>query len=316
MPTQPLTHHEILGLVAPYARRGRQVDLPASDRLQRRLNFKPVEHADAASPALRETLELENPAPGSFRLTRVLTRVDGLAARLQAEGGEPGELLARIEAVPVGRGFSEGPGWALALCHRVDLGVAGPQLVLVDGEARAGGLRLGIQLGGGRGTLAEFTLQGLEDEKLDLPEDLLAVLGWPWSRLMMAARGWRGHLRLARKEPVRSGQAESELARAAAHLARTLAEPPARFHERLLGARWRVTLRRGVPLLVCFALIAGTATLPRFELAQDSIMRMLIFHFPPLLLIAFFCLREMPRIEIPPLPRRPTAAAWRTPPPP
>jgi hypothetical protein len=292
------------------------VDLPASDRLQRRLHFQAVEHAPPDAAALRETLELENPAPGHFRLTRVLTRTDGLAARLQAEGSEPGELLACIEAVPVGRGFAEGPGWALALCHRAEPGVAGPQLILVDGEARAGGLRLGIQLGAGRGSVAEYTLQGIEDEKLELPEDLLAVLGWPWSRLMMAARGWRGHLRLARKEPARSGQAEAELARAATHLARTLAEPPARFHERLRGARWRVTLRRGVPLLVCFALIAGTATLPRFELAQDSIMRMLIFHFPPLLLIAFFCLREMPRIEIPPLPRRLTAAAWRSPPPP
>jgi hypothetical protein len=309
--THPLTHHEILGLVAPYARRGRQVDLQASDRLQRRLLFKPVEHA----AALQETLELDDRGTGRLRLTRVLTRPDGLAARLQAEGGDAAELLARIEAVPIERGFAAGPGWALGLCHRLEAAGGDMQLLLTEGQARAGGLLLAVQLGGGRGAVAEFTLQGEDGEKLDLPEDLLAVLGWPWSRLMMAAQGWRGHLRLARKEPARSRQAEAELARAAAHLARTLAEPPARFHERLRGARWGVTLRRGVPLLGCIALIAGTASLPRFDLAQDSVFRMLIFHFPPLLLIAFFCLREMPRIEIPPLPRRLTAAAWRQPPP-
>jgi hypothetical protein len=38
---------------------------------------------------------------------------------------------------------------------------------------------------------------------------------------------------------------------------------------------------------------------------------MLIFNAPPLLLGLFFCLREMPRIEIPPLPRPSAAGAWR-----
>ena len=42
---QPLTHHEIMSLVAPFARSGRHVDLAASDRPQRRLAFKLVEHA-------------------------------------------------------------------------------------------------------------------------------------------------------------------------------------------------------------------------------------------------------------------------------
>ena len=39
-------------------------------------------------------------------------------------------------------------------------------------------------------------------------------------------------------------------------------------------------------------------------------IRMLMFHSPPLLLIAFFCMRELPRIEIPPLPRRSFALRW------
>jgi hypothetical protein len=40
---------------------------------------------------------------------------------------------------------------------------------------------------------------------------------------------------------------------------------------------------------------------------------MLIFNAPPLLMVAFFCMREMPRIEIPPWPRRSRATAWRVP---
>ena len=41
----PLSHHDILGIVEPFTRRSRQLDLAASDRLNRRLLFKPIEHA-------------------------------------------------------------------------------------------------------------------------------------------------------------------------------------------------------------------------------------------------------------------------------
>jgi hypothetical protein len=74
-----------------------------------------------------------------------------------------------------------------------------------------------------------------------------------------------------------------------------------------------VTLRRTVPLLASLALVAGAAGFPALELADDSPIRLLVFSSPPLLLALFFCLREMPRIEIPPLPRPSTASAWREP---
>jgi hypothetical protein len=95
------------------------------------------------------------------------------------------------------------------------------------------------------------------------------------------------------------------------HLARTLNEAPQRFHERLHRRRWGVTLRRAMPALGGIGLLLGAAAVPRIDLAEDSVLRMLIFHAPPLLLVAFFCLREMPRIEIPPLPRAPGARQWR-----
>jgi hypothetical protein len=39
---------------------------------------------------------------------------------------------------------------------------------------------------------------------------------------------------------------------------------------------------------------------------------MLIFNAPPLLLMLVFCLREVPRLEIPPLPRASKVPTWRT----
>jgi hypothetical protein len=72
-----------------------------------------------------------------------------------------------------------------------------------------------------------------------------------------------------------------------------------------------VYVRRATPLLACALLIGSTAALPRAHLAEHSALRMLIFNLPPLLMGLFFCLREIPRIEIPPPPRRPRGAAWR-----
>ena len=40
MNAPPLTHHDILALAEPFARRGRRVDLAASDRIARRVVFQ------------------------------------------------------------------------------------------------------------------------------------------------------------------------------------------------------------------------------------------------------------------------------------
>ncbi|MBP7667316.1 MAG: hypothetical protein KA774_10750, partial [Burkholderiaceae bacterium] len=95
---QPLTHHQILALVAPFSRAGWQVDLAASQRLERRLAFRPVQHpaADGAHPPLSETLWLHAPEGEPFTLRRVLTASDGLEAELEASGGDAGALLARL----------------------------------------------------------------------------------------------------------------------------------------------------------------------------------------------------------------------------
>jgi hypothetical protein len=320
VPMQPLTHHEILGLVEPFTRRGRRLDLALSNRLERRLLFKPVDHAgDAAgAPALRENLRLENPEPDRFLLTRVLSLAGGLEATLEAEGPAPGELLARVEAVPPQSQFRAGPGYRIALSQRAEAGTgnvpdgsAPVRVILKRGEVEVAALRLTLRVPVVKGISGEIELLAAAGDSIELPEDLLAVLGWDWDRLVRAQDRWRANLRLRGLGLDRSRDAAAKLETMARHLALTLAEPPRRFHQRLVRQRWSVTLRRSIPLLVCAGLIGAAAALPQFGIGQDSIVRLLIFQSPPLLLGLAFTMRELPRIELPPWPRPSKARTWR-----
>jgi hypothetical protein len=310
---QPFTHHEILGLIEPFTLRGRRVDLGASDRLERQLRFQPVEHSGSGGePALADRLQLENPWPGTFRLTRVLGTAGGLQATLQAEGPDPAALLARIEAVDPRHPFVSGPGFEIARSYRVEgPDDRSPRLVLTQAVACLDGLTLTLEVPKRNGVPAEFVLRPTDGDALDLPQDLLAVLGWSWGCLYPGRDGWSGSIRLRGKGPGRSRDAEAKLEAGMRHLARTLAEPPARFHEQRTRARWTVVLRRAMPLLFILGLMAGIATLAQFEVAQNTVVRVLLFHLPALLLMLSFGVREIPRIEIPPLPRASRMSDWR-----
>lgn len=324
----PLSHHEILGLVEPFTRRGRQVDLAASDRATRRLRFKPIDHpaAGAAQPALQETLHLESAGPARWRLKRVLTLPGGLQAGLEAEGSAPAELLARVAAIPLQRQFAAGAGFVLARQQRLkargplapealadEAALAAAPVLMHQATAQLDGLRLQIKVSPVKGISAEIDLEPADGETLELPDDLLAVLGWRWARLIPRQHGWTTRLRLRGEGLKRSRDAEAQLDRAVHHLARTLAEPPARFHDQRVAARWGVVVRRTLPLIGSAVMIAAAAVFAKLEpeLAQDSVFRMLIFHAPPILLVILFSLNELPRVEIPPLPRRPRGSHWR-----
>ena len=121
MASTPLSHHDILALVEPFTRRGRHVDLPASDRMERRLRFKPVEHA--GEPALLDTLQLDSFESGSFQLTRTLSRCDSLHATLQIGGPDPAALLAQVEAVAPPHQFVAGPGFVIARSYSLQRSV-------------------------------------------------------------------------------------------------------------------------------------------------------------------------------------------------
>jgi hypothetical protein len=317
MSASPLTHHEILTLVEPFAQRGRHVDLAASDRLERRLVFKPVDHpgTSPAMPELRETMQLQCWEGGRFELTRELAGADGVQARLEAHGAQPAALLAQVEAVAPQRHFSAGPGFVVWRSYRVATGKAAssdtPELLLTSGGVRVDGLILTLTLPAVRGVSPELVLQATDLEPLDLPEDLLAVLGWDWARLIRDKSGWKTRLRLRGDERRRTRGTEAALERAAVHLARTLSEPPSCFHDRLLAARWGVVFRRAIPSLTALCLIVAVAIVPRVAQVENPGRWLLLFHLPTALLALSFFLQELPQFEIPPLPRRSGAAGWR-----
>jgi len=76
--SQPLTHHQLLALVTPFSRDGRDLDMAATDRAARRLVFKPLSHSLPASPlhealSFQEVLTLSQIQAGIWRLSRDLS---------------------------------------------------------------------------------------------------------------------------------------------------------------------------------------------------------------------------------------------------
>jgi hypothetical protein len=179
------------------------------------------------------------------------------------------------------------------------------------GIVHAGGLVMTMKVPTVSGISAEIAIVRAGSTRADLPDDLLEVLGRGWARLDAGPSGWTSHTGLGGRGVARYRDAEARLRRAAAHLARTFSEPPARYAERLRAARWSVAARRSVPLTAVVALVGAAALFPSLGLSRESPVWMLIFNAPPLLLALFFSLREMPRITLPRAPRRVRDDAWR-----
>ncbi len=322
MSTAPLSHHEILQLVEPFTRAGRPVDLAASDRGARKLAFRSRTHPGAApdGQALKEELVLESLGTGTCRLTRTLTHASGLQARVQAMGMQPAELLAWVEALPIERHFSSGPGFLLAR----DYQALGSALAVLsrgqlhvrptsDDDQPVPALSMTLDVSRVRGVAADIVLTAPRDP-LALPDDVLAVLGWHWTRLVperAGSPGWKSRLRLRGSPAQRTAKAEAALDRAAAHLALTLAEPPAAYHDRHRRVRLGVVLRRSIPLLTPLVLVAVILLLPRFDTSENPGLWMLLYHVPTLLIVLSFCVQELPTLKPPPWPRRSKAASWR-----
>ena len=319
MPTPPLTHHEILGLVEPFARRGRQVDLGASDRAARRIAFRPVEHTD---PALREELQLDSLGTGSFKLTRTLTHPGGARATLQGSGDDPAVLLARFEHVPLQRHFDLEAGLVIARSYQFETFAgrnagdpAMARVILRRGEARLDGLQLAFDIPLVRGVSAEITLTPAPGESLALPQDLLAVIGWDWARLIRKKDVWVSRHRLRGDGQRRTDGAERALRQAVSHLQAVLAAPPAAFHPRFALARWGVVLRRSIPTLTALGMIGGVLILPRLAPDQDPGVFLALHYAPIALLAVAFGLQELPQFEFPPLPRPLRHGDWHQGPP-
>jgi hypothetical protein len=313
MSTLPaLTHHEIVALVEPLVRAGRRVDLAASDRDARRIALRGVERP--GTPPLHEALSLDCRQPQRLVLERTLTRPDGVAATLSASGPDAGELLRQIDAVPPSRQFSEGPGWVIARSGEVWARPGSDELFMARGLIAVEGLRceLTLRLPHLRSVAGDIRIEAEPGHRLELPEDLLAVLGWDWVRLERKRDAWVSKLRLRGAALVRSARAERALLRAAPHLARVLAEPPAQFHQRHLAARWGVMLRRSIPTATALGMIGGALVLPRLADAQALAGLWMALHYVPIALLALsFTLQEMSQFEIPRWPRKPRLERWR-----
>ncbi|WP_295401066.1 hypothetical protein [uncultured Thiocystis sp.] len=316
---KPLTHHEILSLMAPFTQRGRHVDLAASDRGQRRLVFHPIEHppTDDLPIAVREVLSLEIPDSGNPWLARTVSDGSGLLSAVAAVGPDAGSLLEQIEAVPIQRQFRIHSGIWVARSYLIEW-VAGEKAslgaftrpVIVEARARVAGVNLELKADRYIRHSVEIRLTADPDAKLMIPEDLLAVLGWNWRPLREFVDHWRGNIRVPAKEPKRTADIEDKLDRTITHLARTLDQSPNRFHPRHQRARWRVTFQRLIPLSIGLALLALTPAIQWIEMEEGSILRLLIFNAPLIILVGLFMLREMPRIEVPPIPRPLPNAGW------
>jgi hypothetical protein len=311
---KPLTHHEILSLVGPFAARDVHVDLQASDRAERLLAFKPIayEADDPPGTEVHARLYLENPESGGFRLIRMLHHASGAEASLHIDGDDPGAMLERVQAVNPGQQFETRRGILIARSYRLatDASAADPAPELTRAEAKIGAIRLTLNARTGRGMPVELELSADDSNLPHIPQDLLAVLGWAWRPLRRIGRRWRGTLRVARDEPTRTSDAESKLARTVAHLAETLARPPSLYHSGFSHRRWTVALRRALPLLTGLAVLAATPLIQLLDMGDRSLLRLIIFHAPPLLMVGMFMLKEMPNFEIPPLPRRLRDDAW------
>jgi hypothetical protein len=185
------------------------------------------------------------------------------------------------------------------------------RLELTRGKAIIANLEVVLNADSVKGYPVQIDLLPTVAGAVELPDDLLAVIGWSWSPLRKTPAGWSGKVGARSREPQRSRDLEAKLDKAAAHLAATLAQPPAFFHDGLRRARWVVTFRRGIPLLIFVGLMGVAAALTKIEIPPGSIINLLIMGAPPLLLFAAFGMRDAPPLEIPPLPGRAKAASWQ-----
>lgn len=322
---KPLTHHEILKLIGPFTRRGRHADMTATERAERRLVFKPIERPSPLPEArsLREDLELEVSERNTYRLTRTLTARAGsdargcLSATLTAAGPDCGALLDQIERFPPARHFPVHQGIPLQRCYRLAAGARRTEeaaeawtVVLTRTRAEVRGVTLEVDADRGGDMPAQLRLGAPSGQRLQIPPDLIAVLGRHIRPLEDYTDEWRGTIKAREKLPARTPEMEDKLERIVVHLAETLSQSPRSFHHRHRGARWRVTLQRATPLLLTLGLIAATPAVSLLPMGEGTLLRMLIFHAPPLMLASLFLFNEIPRIEIPPLPRPLRQERW------
>lgn len=307
----PLTHHDILTLVAAFARHGRRVDLAASDRSARKIAFQTITHTEVGEPGftLVESLYLETPRPEQYRVVRELRHANGTTACLQVDSSSPEAAYERVLAMPPENQFTLVAGLPVAHSYTVDL-TRSSMAWLTAAEAHIGAIQLRLTTQAGGRVPAEITLHGADDYQF--PEDLLAVLGWAWRPLRWRRGCWNSLLYVTRREPQCSLDLQARFDHTVAHLATTLAAAPREFHLRFKQARWRAALQRAIPLLACAAVLASLPVLQVLLFNRGFEMPPWVLGLPPLLLVGALLAgsQHIPEIVLPPLPRPLGPDAW------
>jgi len=297
-----LTHHQILGLIEPFARRGYRLDMAGSDRLQRRLRFVSAAGVNA-SQAPRESLLLESSGEGEFRLTRSAQIGGAPPALLQCEGDEVALLLQSVQAVDAWRQIVHGDGY-LVVWH-LHLRPAG-RSVVSGAVAQLPGVTMTMDTPHKVTGRAKVDIRS-HAGRLNLPDDLFAVLGRHWSLLQRDGTVWRFTMR------ARAGNAEQRFDRAVRHMQQALAQSPQRFHQQHWLARWGVSARRSMLMAAWASLLLLVAAAQPLWLARDSAWPLLLAAVPSALLWGCYQFAERPRLSWPRRPRAPDATQWLEP---
>lgn len=314
-----------MSLVAPFSAAGLRLDLAGSDRSARVLKFQSAEHPEGtvAPFGVRETVLLDASLAGLYQLTRQMEPLVATTgapcaispAKGEVFGNEPGVLLARLARVPLARHFETLGQFVVSRDYEVvcalddsDQVIGEPVVVLLGARVQCRGVLLKFSCEHDDPLRVEMS--PAEAGRLRIPPDLLAVLGKSWRAAYDYGDHWRSTIRINRHEPMRTNEAEQRIADAVAHLAQTLSAPPGVFHHQHRPNRWRVMFRRAIPLGGCVALIGAALLMGQLPIGDGSIAQMMVFHAPPLLLIGLFLFRELPRFEVPPIPRKLRYARW------
>ncbi len=311
----PLTHHDIMRLMGPLTSRGHSLDLERTDRARRVLVFHPQEIEGSPShPPLTASLRLELPAFGRpHRLTRTLTAqaLPGATATMIVEGKELELMLGALELVPASRQIECREGVEISRSYRITLEENQAAPTLVEARALFDGLKLEF-VGVERSVVYDIRLTATDGRAWSLPTDFFAVIGSSWRPLRPITRGSsdrQAGVRPPLREPQRTRALERHLDEAIAHCRHTFARTPAHFHQDHQGARWRVVGQRGLPLVVAIAGAAGAIGLA-LALPKTPLWHMVMSQLPIVLIVAVSVLKEVPRLEVPPLPGRLPTSAW------
>jgi hypothetical protein len=313
---EPLTHHQIIHIAAAFAERGHVLDPGRTCRKTRRLVFKPHLHDNVADGfRIKECLFLDNPWQGTYRLSRELVLPNGLVSRLTVSGPEPLDLLRTAEAIPLDRGFVFGTRFILAKSHAHEpfgwssSPVEGEdRLVLKGAVAKVAGLTILFDMPEVDGYPAKVRITSSAPEAVDLPDDVLAVLGGDWRRLEALDGGWTTTMRVRGREPQRSARSEANVERAISHVAQTLMQPPRYFHDGHTLSRWWVQVRNTLPLFFWAVVTLAILHLTFVSTSWVAVALAAAPFFAFLLLGLPFL--EWSKLSLPQRPRRSIAASW------